>query len=53
MILPSCGGEFGFFVGLVFLRGGGGGGFLSVLSSYVVFFSSGCHRLIDVVFQTW
>ena len=33
--------------------GGGGGGVLSVLSSYVVFFSSGCHRLIDFVFQTW
>ena len=31
----------------------GGGGVLSVLSSYVVFFSSGCHRLIDFVFQTW
>ena len=33
--------------------GGGKGGVLSVLSSYAVFFSNGCHRLIDVVFQTW
>ena len=41
------------FCGARLFTGGGGGGFLSVLSSYVVFFSSGCHRLIDFVFQTW
>ena len=55
MILPSCGGEFGVFYGVCLSPGGmgGGGGVLNVLSSYVVFFSCGCHRLIDVVFQTW
>ena len=42
----------GVSVGIDFL-GGWFFFFLNVLSSYVVFFSCGCYRLIDVTFQTW